>query len=337
MDSFVMWISAILLIGNSRNSDVDAQCMMSLKNCSSMSTCSKRSAADSRVQVPHYTFAKYNCRCDEMCHIFNDCCHDVASSDDVMRESYETATPRLEVIECERPANVFTFGYHVYYVKRCPETFDDDVIRAYCELATSNDVMSAWPVTDDYGLLYKNEYCAYCNNVSDYLRWNVRFGCQAEAENRLSSINHTSLAQFIYANDAGCSFTFEHTAAVENDEAGARVCKPHVDTCVTSWRDDCVRHHCEAENASLSLVHINSAKLSYRNQFCALCNDVSDYDCSDRFTIKSIVIPILVNTFSQLFHPGKKCCNFQWYFFVHCLRHCGHNSRVVLMYTWLLH
>ena len=282
-------------------------------DCADRARCSHRHDDSKLLSVPHYAFAKYNCRCDNMCYNFKDCCTDVA---DINRR--DANFPPFDVIDCIKPHNVFTFGYHVYYVQRCPVDFSDDVIREGCEGNSSGDITGGWPVTDENNILYRNQYCALCNRVGNYTQWNVRLGCHRRAQALLSSTNHTSLLHFIYSNDAGCSVSFELTHAVQRHEAGARVCKPHVRSCLTSFSNDCIRHQCEADNASYSLVYINNDRIAYKNEHCAHCNDVSMFECSDLFTIKALVTPIRVIAsvcFLYSNQPLSKLC----FVFVHVI------------------
>ena len=76
-------------------------------------------------------------------------------------------------------------------VSACPEDWpasqDDDVLREVDEKC-SNGSDTLPPVTDlDVGVVYKNEYCAVCHQVTNIQPWMYRYGCSQCLEDKLTN------------------------------------------------------------------------------------------------------------------------------------------------------
>ena len=127
------------------------------------------------------------CRCDSNCTLYGDCCDSYVQSLD------STSTDvggRLDgFFECRsihldrmtQPA----WGESFWMVSACPVDWmagqEHDQLRLEILNNCSRDSDDLPPVTDlQTGLVYKNEYCAVCHQVTSLIRWEYTFECYPE-------------------------------------------------------------------------------------------------------------------------------------------------------------
>ena len=123
------------------------------------------------------------CRCDSECERYGDCCS--PSSGRLNCTGGEQRAQPLAGLQCRsihldsrtQPRRMEAF----WMVSACPEDWpanqDDEILREVDEKC-SNGSDTLPPVTDlDGGVVYKNEYCAVCHQVTNVQTWGYRFGC----------------------------------------------------------------------------------------------------------------------------------------------------------------
>ena len=123
------------------------------------------------------------CRCDSECEWYGDCCS--PPSGRLNCTGGEERAQPLAGLQCHsihldsrtQPRRMEAF----WMVSACPEDWpanqDDEILREVDEKC-SNGSDTLPPVTDlDDGVVYKNEYCAVCHQVTNIQPWRYRFGC----------------------------------------------------------------------------------------------------------------------------------------------------------------
>jgi len=213
------------------------------------------------------TFPDKNCYCDDLCHVMNDCCENAASVKTSMKQSQFT---------CETvPMKWFSSDkYGVLIVSRCSEEWTDDYSRTLCEntYSTDGDLIMRTPVSDNTlsNVVYKNMYCAFCNNVNEFRFWNPQYGCLYEMYFDPDTPTHVLFLHI--PDDPDCWLQF----AFPDNKAEVRRCElePTVSNC-PSMTDESLVLKCK--NDPYNLVFDSLGK-PYRNRYCAQCNGVSTED-----------------------------------------------------------
>ena len=262
-------------------------CVISvLKTASLLPTVTCRSCASSCSFGSQFE----HCRCDADCVLYGDCCADwnitcsnsSAGSTELEERSYDYECYLLPSSENPR---------HFWMVTSCPdEGFAgtgpmEDLIVLNC---ASDGEALALPVTDrSTGAVFKNEYCAACNGVTDYAPWSYGIICSPVIEGVIANNSGT-----IMQEDLGryCSFSryLPPTGLLVPD---ARDCFQVQDTCLingqvgldlantTGLSYQTIVDLCETEPQSLTGVH-NVSELAepFKNPYCALCAGVCAED-----------------------------------------------------------
>ncbi|CAG2229629.1 unnamed protein product [Mytilus edulis] len=142
---------------SSLNSKTEIEELVSLDLCRQYSSCE---------HVSNMTFKI--CHCDALCILYNDCCYNADIPDDstVSKDLlFDCISPMLT---SPWPANK---GYQV--VKTCPTDLINTEIDIKCQ---SDDIFlfGPWVITDS-NIVFKNRFCAKCNNASNYKSFDIKF------------------------------------------------------------------------------------------------------------------------------------------------------------------
>lgn len=209
--------------------------------CNLMETCDE--------DYPLYkTFPERNCYCDDLCHIFNDCCRNFHPTGNVTLESTQFSCLSFESLNSND-------NYGIYVVTSCSGSWTNDEIRSLCT-AVDDDILVKTPVTDrsNYRITFRNMYCAQCNYIYDFEYWKTEIKCKRNAS----------------SNFDGCKWMFTVPTL-----APLRNCKKYVySTCWSSENDELVYNCTEAP---FSLVYTVYGP-AYRNSYCAKCNMILETD-----------------------------------------------------------
>jgi len=150
-----------------------------------------------------------------------------------------------------------------YMVSRCPHSYDIQHIRESCERGqqVTADTFFRLPVNGKRSrILYRNLFCAICNNDSDVRYWSVE-------KDVCSDENPQSVNQNIQT--AECGIVFSYSADMQ-----LRTCKPVIRECAVGWTDERTAQLCQKYRGT-DYKYLGVDKC-YRNSFCANCNNVSD-------------------------------------------------------------
>ena len=236
-----------------------------------------------------------HCRCDADCVLYGDCCanRSTACPTSVVFTELEERNYDYEcrLLLSGRGGDVS----YIWMVTTCPEGMTPtDLIVQNC--ISDNDSL-ALPVTDrSTGAVFKNEYCAACNGVTDYASWSYEVQCMPAILEAITN-NYGTITQ----EDLNlyCSFNV-YLSPTGLSVADARDCYPVLDSCPTNETTgmDLANTTGLSYQAVADLCVTGSYQLAgnrnlhsllapaYRNLYCALCAGVpaGDVDCFDPLT-----------------------------------------------------
>ena len=236
-----------------------------------------------------------HCRCDADCVLYGDCC---ANRSTVCPTS--VVFTELEERNYDYECRLLLSGRggdvsYIWMVTTCPEGMTPtDLIVQNC--ISDNDSL-ALPVTDrSTGAVFKNEYCAACNGVTDYASWSYEVQCMPAILEAITNNSGTITQEDL---NLYCSFNV-YLSPTGLSVADARDCYPVLDSCPTNETTgmDLANTTGLSYQAVADLCVTGSYQLAgnrnlhslfapaYRNLYCALCAGVpaGDVDCFDPLT-----------------------------------------------------
>ena len=244
-------------------------------------------------RLPDLPFSARNCFCDRLCRVYGDCCRDA----DRTSGSTVQELPALSrgVFVCERIEEVNS-GFEIYLVNRCPKSYKDTFVRNRCEDEQLHDMFYRILVSGSSSqILYRNVYCAICNDDNDVVFWHVIRSCSpgsydpsnfsgnidtAEKFNRQMEVVRRRCPLEI----AAPAQIRSGSGAPDRLQVAPRKCKWHVSRCDGKWKNEKVAKLCR-QPANTAYVYY---KLQvYKNKHCAICNflNESDFQCEDARTL----------------------------------------------------
>lgn len=221
------------------------------------------------------------CRCDERCHLYDDCCYDAPE------QQNETGNQRHGEIGCEL-FPVVDKNHYVFLVSRCPKSYQDEDIAIKCnnsmiwsllpydrypKILTVEYVLKKLPVSSKYsGILYRNAFCAICNEELNFEFWTIRLESTTPIETNYSTYSSTDLLGVINGSRV--------TYGPPRGDLASRSCSRNLITdCPRNWNRnvteeaESVRSECRSYQS-----YVQVQQILYRNLHCARCNMVSDSD-----------------------------------------------------------
>ena len=225
------------------------------------------------------------CRCDSECERYGDCCSPLTGR--LNCTGGEQGTQPLVWLQCRsihldsrtQPDLMEAF----WMVSACPENWpadQDSVVLSVIDKLCRRGSNTLPPVTDlDDGVVYKNEYCAVCHQVTNIQPWGYRFGCSPCLENMVNvSVTHELIEQECIA----CGF---HVPQAGPPPRHCFHDSLVVDECLTrevleertglKWEEDVYRDiMLQCQTGPVRPVSISPCEIRtpYKNQFCAICN-----------------------------------------------------------------
>ena len=199
------------------------------------------------------------CRCDAICNVFQDCCHDANISD------ANTTNLKLEEIfpyaECLYFPEVHA-DWFIFVVNSCPIDAKNS-LKDLCENIDIGNVISSTPVFGNTSLfLYRNLYCAVCHN-EQYTFLYPKLSCSWESEYR----GNYTIKELLQLNACNIEYTIAedfnmfHTSPV-------RECYPAITECSNASADDIHKRECKTRRNEYVFTKNNI----YTNKHCYLCS-----------------------------------------------------------------
>ena len=138
------------------------------------------------------------CKCDANCEIFGDCCGSLSPPESCPRRSLNPLFSGV-VLECQSiylnvsiPATTENEGFLM--VSSCPTCSEEVQEASGLEGNCTNKDILLPPVTDCMtGIVYRNEYCAYCNGVEELVTWQIDLVCRDNVHKAILQSNLSTL------------------------------------------------------------------------------------------------------------------------------------------------
>ena len=220
------------------------------------------------------------CRCDQVCNMFNDCCCESSSSSDGDTTNFKCQStyvyPSIPVL-AENEAFLM--------ISSCPGSWVDpenSTIESCIQLSPPLP-----PVTDtSTGLVYRNEYCALCHQVTTFSLWESKLLCNEvvhdlnEDGNLLSTLRYDPA--ILQRHCAVCSFAPPPASRNEGTMYSLRSCIPYNDTCPpqNSWQRSTSTHNDLVQTCTRGWKNlVLSNGIVYRNEACVQCNGLRSTEC----------------------------------------------------------
>ncbi|XP_064081051.1 uncharacterized protein LOC135197832 [Macrobrachium nipponense] len=235
--------------------------LAAVKNCEPYDSCRKTDPSLSSLSL--------NCRCDEHCAIYDDCCLD---------SEYFVASPpgnNRKTYSCEKPNDVDA----VYMKRTCEDGWTDEEIEHFCSLGSSKtdyrDPVAQLPATSlGTNITYANYYCAICNrDSSNLVLWDAGWDCGNRLGTENSSVLFKDGAWGISVRNVGVEEFVNCTLYPDIPKSlitVVRNCTPAIASCSSNWTNSNIEQLCHSYTAIVYGSFDN-----YRNVHCAMCNSVS--------------------------------------------------------------
>lgn len=257
-----------------------------------------------------------NCRCDDHCFEYGDCCIDkvlsrrsgaLRSSDGLTATSREISRTQSWTCREVRTSNESMVEIYVY--QKCSTDWEDDFIRGMCEIEAivrekmrlDFDHLQDIPVIGETTRkFYRNVYCAICNHDVQLYKMDSRIYCNGDSTDSFNrqdrnldftnAVYHPRTMMYrkvkVGKKLKNCHIrvdNFKLSRLVP--EYGARLCKPIVDVCPINTSIE-TQQKCKDYS---SYVYQDTAVLSkrkvYKNFHCAQCNGIpaENLSCYDLY------------------------------------------------------
>ena len=238
------------------------------------------------------------CKCDSNCVLFGDCCEHPQVDLSACRPLQPINTVPIDVeLVCrsiyldQRIEPLVDESF--WMVSTCPSVWPTDVdsqrVRENCLSQAQSSSLP--PVTDlSTGIVYTNEYCAFCNGVENLLAWQPSLACTPYVYAQLAALEYN--VQELLRMDPTIFLTqcqaCSYQAPIRNSISRPRSCFGAISTCSNRTQLETITGRQlsqESYNAMVSscvngpydLVAASGSR--YRNQDCALCNGDTSSVC----------------------------------------------------------
>ncbi|RWS17377.1 uncharacterized protein B4U79_14353 [Dinothrombium tinctorium] len=204
--------------------------------------------------------SNFFCACDNECNFFNDCCMDANL----------TKTEKAEHTSKWLCTDIGEDGFQFQVISSCPHSYDNVRIR---EREKTN-------------FLYKNIFCAMCNDDTDHIiSFESSLNCNVSSHHESSNSTMNSLTSYddidydiekrlwIFKRDNKTESCYQDYTLllqrIEKAEIRARPCRKSINMCPNWWQGEDIKKKCFSHTSYV----FSSDRQTYRNYFCALCNN----------------------------------------------------------------
>ena len=207
-----------------------------------------------------------DCKCDVNCDIFKDCCSDAnASNADTTPEMTEKLREVAPFIRCDYVPEVYN-RWFIFVVNSCPNDADK-IVQYLCQNIDSENIISRTPVVGNVTrLLYRNLYCAVCNN-EPYTLLNPQLSCSWETP---YEGNHT-IEELVKMEE--CTVKYFSTNFYEFATKTLRSCYHTISECTNLSADDIHQEECKSGRNEYVFTTDNI----YVNKGCYYCSEEHAY------------------------------------------------------------
>ena len=287
------------------------------RSCRNASLCG---ATDTEIET---TEVNLLCRCDSEYRRYGDCCANANASNCYRAQSQQNTTittyteeeRQLEgSLQCSSvhldPRTMPDWMESLWMVSACPRDWlagREDPLLLNTEENCRSGSATLPPVTDlQSGLVYRNEYCAVCHEVENILPWGYRFECTPWLRDMVSAGLQLN-REIIERECIACGFRAPQTmpvparACLHNSLLSAEcLAREELENVtgvpIEEEQYQYIVGQCETGPISpigyptiftfVSFVIIRIYSVSFRNQYCTLCNGVRVNWCVDPYTAR---------------------------------------------------
>ncbi|XP_033115248.1 uncharacterized protein LOC117115519 isoform X2 [Anneissia japonica] len=241
---------------------------------------------ESHLCIPHgrcgmEPLDSYTCGCDAACEYYDDCCYDYSSCG-LGLFNFTPPTTDPNQIKCVRGDSNYENGY--FAIATCKnESSVNFEVKGKCENPDINDVISSIIVSDTKDAIYRNIFCAICNDVpiNEVTAWETTFNCDIWNAIQTGSIEPsakpTEIPFEVHQIDVSVSCPNFNSTPPSGKTDSRRHCRSRVTHgCNEFYTDQSVINACNTGyNAVVCIDNVNV----YRNPHCAICNFYPFYLC----------------------------------------------------------
>ncbi len=239
------------------------------------------------------TYQYLTCECDDLCHIYGDCCMDKG-------ENITVSDPSIFGIVIKHfgtCSHIHGYTMDIFVVDKCPVSYSEDYIRNSCEeVADDVDILLQVPVSESrFGVAFSNLYCAICHGWSrdQVFFWTVLMDCFPEQQHHKHHNEHIKYNRNVLTrnmddiegigvqqlwNQSVCSHQFKPPSTPDGTMSTRPCYKALISTCDPDWDNQTVLDRCVYDHQGLIWTNSVPSKL-YRNKYCALCRKEGMFQC----------------------------------------------------------
>ena len=231
------------------------------------------------------------CKCDVDCQVFGDCCCASVLTPPSKTEALQPGV-KLDCVSTYLNPDIQVLAENKGFlmISTCPDSWmemEDGATADFCISSNTSTVLP--PVTSTAtGMVYKNEFCALCNGVSELVTWQTDFFCNSIVYELLFFNNVSDIMLISDILERYCrECSFQVPAITKVTQNYTRSCIPSVSICLPfieleeltvgniSYTD--IEQNCVA--GVLNLVRSSTSGVVYRNAACAICNNEEKREC----------------------------------------------------------
>ena len=208
------------------------------------------------------------CYCNVSCDVFRDCCYDANVS-----ESHLTSAKLKEVFpyaRCEYLPEVYR-PWFIFVVNSCPLD-SDETLKDLCQNIDKSNIVRTTPVVGNLtSLLYRNVYCAICNNETNtFLKPDL--ACSWESQYH----GNYSIEELLKLDECKINFRGKDDIVFQNEVI--RRCYPAIEECTNSTpkANDTIVNECKTGKNGYVFTESNI----YINKGCFFCGKENGYNAS---------------------------------------------------------
>ena len=228
------------------------------------------------------------CNCDADCVIFGDCCGSLSPPDSCPPPSLNPLLPGV-VLECQSIYLNASINENEGFlmVSSCPTCIE--AAQEGSGFCTNKEILLP-PVTDlKTGIVYRNEYCAYCNGVEELVTWQIDLVCRDNVHKAILQSNLSTLVDndpMIFQRE--CKDWSYRLPSLPPGTSLPRSCIPTINFCLPKSNLEFIignissLKYSEMEKNCSSILDLieGTNGLNYKNPSCAICNAVQVKQCS---------------------------------------------------------
>ena len=293
------------------------------RSCRNASPCG---ATDTEIETKEINLL---CRCDSECRRYGDCCANANASNCYRAQTQQntSSTTYMEEelqlegsLQCSSvhldPGTMPDWMESFWIVSACPRDWlagREDPLLLNTEENCRSGSATLPPVTDlQSGQVYRNEYCAVCHEVENILQWGYRFECTPWLRDMVSAGLQLT-GEIIERECIACGFRAPQTMPVParaclHDSLLSAECLAREElenvtgVPIEEEQYQDIVGQCETGPISpigyptiykfdaVSFIVSRIYSVSFRNQYCALCNGVrvtfEELWCVDPYTAR---------------------------------------------------